>query len=46
MIVDNETSELFWLFVVDKIVQYVVHESFEDMWINSYVKKDVILRGC
>jgi len=45
LIIVNETNEQFWLLLVDKIVQYVMHESFEDRWKNSYVKGDVIMRG-
>jgi len=43
VITNNKTNEQFWLLLVDKTIH--VHESFEDEWGNSYVKKDVVLRG-
>ncbi len=43
-ICDNDMDERFWLLLVDKTI-YIMQESFEDMWGNSYVEGNVVLRG-
>jgi hypothetical protein len=43
-ICDNDMDERFWLLLVDKTI-YIMQESFEDRWGNSYVEGNVVLRG-
>jgi hypothetical protein len=43
-ICDNDMDERFWLLLVDKTI-YIMQESFEDRWGNSYVEGNVVLKG-